>query len=94
MSVCSISTVSDISEISAKVLEQEVENLTLELEKKLNKKQQYKELYQTEKTAKDEMAYQLSEKQAEVEKLKARIVEIPNEWDLKLRTLEVSKVKI
>jgi len=94
MCVCSISTVSDISEISAKVLEQEVENLTLELEKKLNKKQQYKELYQTEKTAKDEMANQLSEKQAEVEKLKARIVEIPNEWDLKLRTLEVSKVKI
>ena len=92
--MCSISTVSDISEISAKVLEQEVENLTLELEKKLNKKQQYKELYQTEKTAKDEMANQLSEKQAEVEKLKARIVEIPNEWDLKLRTLEVSKVKI
>lgn len=72
-----------------KALEQELENLSAELEKKVTKKEKYKEMYNAEKSANEQLSKELEEKQLEVDKLKARIIEIPNEWDYRLRALEV-----
>lgn len=76
-------------ECPSKALEQEFEDLSAELEKKLAKKEKYKEMYNAEKSANEQLSRELEEKQLEVDKLKARVIEIPNEWDYRLRALEV-----
>lgn len=74
----------------------EVEALESELDKKILKKDKYKKLWAEERekneTLKKKHADQVQEKEAEIARLKKRIRELPSDWDLKLRALEVSVV--
>lgn len=87
-----VSSTTSVSSIS-RDLDKQIEELESELDKKLTKKQKYKALYKEERgkyeAAKAEHGDELQKKDAEIARLKRRISEIPNEYDLKMRALEV-----
>lgn len=81
------------SEVStAQDLVSEVDDLEKALDRKILKKEKYKKLYAEESKKNESLkkmhAEVLAEKEAEIARLKKRIRELPNDWDLKLRALE------
>ncbi|XP_045210114.1 tax1-binding protein 1 homolog isoform X2 [Mercenaria mercenaria] len=70
----------------------EVEEFERDLDEKILKKEKYKKLYKEEQEKIENLikkhADELQEKDSEIAKLKKRLREVPNEWDLKLRALE------
>lgn len=74
----------------------EVEALESALDKKILKKDKYKKLLGEEREKNENLkkkhAEEIQEKEAEILRLKKRIRELPSDWDLKLRALEVSFV--
>ncbi|KAL4228663.1 Calcium binding and coiled-coil domain (CALCOCO1) like [Mactra antiquata] len=73
-------------------IDKQIEELEAELDKKIVNKQKYKALYKDEKmkneTAKLKYDEELQQKDTEISRLKKRISELPNEYDLKMRALE------
>ena len=71
----------------------QVEDFERELDSRLAKKLKYKNLYKQEREKVEGMRRQseveLKKKDEEIDRLKKQIKDLPNNWDLKVRALEV-----
>ena len=77
-------------------IDRQVEDLEREMEEGLTKKLKYKNLYRRERETNTRLtethAATMADKNAEIRRLKQRLMEIPSEYDLKMRALEVIRV--